>query len=905
VASTAEVDLVISTADTLPELERDLNAIIRIAEDGAPSVDVEASFEVQRTIAGLEGQLNAIIQAAGDDADPVELQATMDQALSLNAINADLRAITARAESGAEDINLQAELDEVASRLRLALGVAEVVSEVEETAPEIEIEVDIDQDGRGAASASRLGRTLTGLVGPLTRVSGGILGAGVAASSAAPLLAGVATAVESIAPASAVAVTGMLSLALVGGTVKLAMQGVSEAVSTAFDPEAKPEDLAKAMEKLAPNARSFVNELRSMKDGFKELQQDVQESFFQDFDAALEGLAKTVLPEVSNALRTTAVTLNGMALGAADAAIQLSQTGTLGQALTSATNGLENLSGIPGRVVRGLGQIAAAAGPSFERLTSAAGEGADKISARLSKAFESGALEEAINSAIDAIAQLGRIGGNIFEGLGNIIDTVSGQGEGLFGTLEKITAAFAEVTASQGFQQALKALLDVGGTLVATVLPLISQALQALGPVFQALSAPVQILVRALGEGIGKILTALEPVLVSVANAFGQLVLVVTPFINLAASLIAAILPALVPLFDGLGQALNAMIPFVEALVTNIANQLLPIFTKLATEVLPQLIPPFVELSTRLIPVLTEVIIALAPTLAKLGELFASLLVALTPVIVEVLNLTVALLDRLLPVIQPVLDLIIKLIEIGLKIFAAQITGLVIPAINILVSLLRGDFSAAWEGAKNLVNNIANKIAEIVGRMKDQAVARIKELGNDAVRGFQDLVDRSVAKVRELPGQIKSALGNLGTLLVSAGADIVRGLINGIESQLSSLRATASKVADAVSGSVKDLLGISSPSKVMMEVGNDTMDGFMLGIAEKIPDLRNELQGVASLAPSFALPDGQTLRLPQLGQQTPTVQVYLGNELLDRHFDARIARSNQARDRTAIRGVRA
>jgi len=915
VASTAEVDLVISTADTLPELERDLNAIIRTAEDGAPSIDVAASFEVQRTIAGLEGQLNAIIQAAEGDADSVELQATMDSALSLNAINADLRAITQRAESGAEGINLQAELDEVASRLRLALGVAEVVADVEAAAPEIEVEVDVDRSGRGTAGARRLTSALTGILGPLTRVSGGILGVGVAASSTAPLLAGVATAVQAIAPASAVAVSGLTALALVGGATALAFQGVGDAITAAFDPEASPEDLAKAMENLAPNARAFVTELQSMKDEFRALREDVQQEFFAGFDQAMRNLGSTVLPQVSSALRTTATSLNRMALGAADAAVVLAQDGVLGQALSGATKGLQNLERVPGQVVTSLGLLGAAASPAFDRITQAAADAATKVSDRLSEAFESGALEEAINGAVDAIAQLGRIAGNVFGGLGNIIGTVSAQGGGLFATLEKITQAFEDATASDGFQLALKALLEVGSTLVSTVLPLISSALQQLGPVFQALSAPVQILVRALGEGIGKIFEALGPVLLSVANAFGQLVLVVTPFVTLAGNLIAAILPGLTPLFEGLGQALNALIPFAEAVAATLTTALVPLFTKLATEVLPQLIPPFVELSTRIFPVLTEIIIGLTPTLTKLATTFGELVIALTPVIVELINLTLVLVDQLLPILGPILDGILKLINLGFNFLASTVTGVIIPIINILVDLLRGDFSAAWQHLQELVRNVVGKIGELsdaMGRKVEQVLialgAAIKreaiKFVNDFISEFSKMGNRAADIAGRLPGIILGALGDLGNLLVSAGSDLVQGLINGISGKLGRLREIAGQVADTVSGSVKDLLGISSPSKVMMEVGNDTMDGFLLGIAEKIPDLRSELQGVAALAPSFALPGGQTLQLPQFDQAAPTVQVFIGNEQLNGHFDARIAENNMARDRLAITGVR-
>ena len=901
-ASTAEVDLVISTADTLPELERDLREIITAAERSADSVDVQALIDREESLSNVIDGLNEVITAAEAAGDTILVEATLDQLESLTDIQDDLNEIIQTAEQNARQIEIDAQVD--ADIAALDAEIETLVAELEASAPDVEIEVVIDRDGRGAGAASRLSRLLSAAVPSVTKLIGGFAGLSAGLASALPLIAGVGAAVSNIAPAAAVAVTGLLAVQLASGAVKLAMVGVKEAIATAFDPEAKPEELAKAMEKLSPAARSFVTELRSMRGGFKELQQDVQEDFFNGFDDALISLSTDVVPQFSTALRSTSTTLNQMALGAAAAAIELGSNGTLQRGLLGATEGLANLRKIPGQAVTALGQLAAAAAPAFERITAGAAKAATGIADKLSKAFESGALEEAINTAIEAIKQLGRIAGNIFGGLGNILGTVSAQGEGLFASLEKVTQAFQDVTASDGFQQALKALVQTGNVVLATVLPLLTQALVALGPVFEALGPPVQILVRALGDGLSKVVAALGPVLVALAHAFGQLVILVTPFIDLAANLIAAILPSLVPLFEALGQAINAMVPFVEQLVTNIAAQLLPILTQLATEVLPQLIPPFLELATRIFPVLTEILVALAPSLARIGEVMGELLVAITPLIVELANLTIQLIDELAPVIEPLLALILKLIEVGLKILAAQISGLVIPIIKILVDLLKGDFSAAWEGAKNLVSNVAAKINEVVGNMQRVVVEKLKQLADEGVRAFQDWVDRSVQRARELPGKVKDGIGDLGNVLVSAGRDLVQGLINGIGDKIGELRSKASEIASTVKGAVGDFLDINSPSKVMQDMGQDTMDGFLLGLNDRVPALRSDLQGIAGLVPSFALPNGQSLRLPQLGRQQPTVQVFIGNEQLNGHFDARLAQNNIARDRLAFQGVR-
>ena len=915
-ASEAEVDLIISTANALPQLERDLRAIVDRAEADADAVELQALLDADDTLAQLITDLDAVIQDAELAADPIQLEARLDDAQSLNEIQDDLRALIQEAEFAAQEIELQAAID--ADIAELDAELAALVAELEATAPDIEIEVDIDRDGRGAASGARLGKVLSGLSSPLALVGKGFGGLS-AATSVLPVLAGVTAALQQLAPAAAVAVPALISLQLATQTVKLGMIGVGEAVKTAFDPEAKPEDLEKAMKGLAPAAREFVIELQGMKSQFKELQQGVQQNLFQGLAQELKGLGASVLPLVSNAMKNTASTLNQMAKGASQAAQQLAKDGTLGKALAGANLGLTNLTKIPGQIVTGLGQIGAAAAPAFDRITQGVGDLATKISDRLSNAFKSGALENAINSAIDAFTQLGRAVGNIFTGIGNIMKTFQQNGEGVFGTLEKVTKAFADVTATKGFQDALSALSQTMSVVVSTVLPLISQALQALGPVFQTLGPPVQELVKVLGDGLSQVIKALGPVLVSLAAAFAKLVPVVTPFITLAAQLISSLLPALIPLFDSLGQVFTQLVPFAQQLAANLAAQLLPVFNTLATTVLPALLPPLVELTTKLLPILTKIVVAMAPTLAKLGETFAALLVAITPVLVELTNLTIKLVDDLMPIIEPLIALLLRFVTGALNVLVAQLNGVVIPALNILVDLLRGDFSSAFEGAKTLVANIWNKIVELtsifvrsIGEKLLSLVGlttdRVREIRDRAVQGFNEMVDRASAEVGKLPGRITSALGDLGHLLFGAGADVVRGFIEGLSSQLGRLKDKAGEIAAAVTNPVGFLLDMHSPSRVMREMGRNTLEGYILGLDDKLPEIRSTLGGLLpsgmSGGPAGSLGGGGALSVPAHQAKAPTIQIFLGNELIDSHIDTRFSLHNRTNARLMTQGVR-
>lgn len=912
-ASEAEVELIISTANTLPQLERDLDRIVASAEASADDVELQAVLDRQDSIARLIDDVTEAISNVNSVVPEIEIEAALETVETLQNLHDDLDDVIEIVQANAVAIQLDAELD--ADVAELDAEIATLVAGLEESAPEIDLQVDVDRDGSGARQALNLGKAFRKAIDPIASVAKNIGLAGAAAGSAVPLLAGVAAATQQIAPAAALAAPAILSVALATNTVKLAMVGVGDAIKQAFDPETSPEELAESLKNLAPSARAFVLELQGMRKGLKAIQQGIQQTFFTNLDKDLKILGESVLPVFARAAQNTAFTLNEMARGAAAAAVKLGKDGTFGNALSSANIGLFNLTKVPGQVVTAFGQLAAAAGPAFERVTRAAGDAATRVSEKLAAAFESGALESAIDKAVTALKELGSSIGNIFKGLGNVFNSLTVDGQGLFSTLEQVTKAFADVTGTKGFQDALRALSQTVSSIVTTALPLLSQALQILGPVFQNLGPPLQLLVKALGEGLGKVLTALGPVLESASRAFGRLVGLITPFIDLAAELIAAILPSLTPLFDSLGVAFNAMIPFVKQLVESLKGALLPVFESLATKVLPQILPPLTELAIKIFPIMTDILIALTPSLAKLGEAFAQVLVEIAPLIVQMAALTVEMLDKLMPIIQPLIDLILRLVNTGLAILVFQISTIVVPAIRILVNLLQGDFSGAWQGAKDIVTNVAAKIGEVIGAMKERvldhlrglavsAQEKVREIRDKLSQGFSEMRDRAREIVGQIPGILQSALAGAANILFGAGADIIRGLINGIRGQIPSLREIAREAAGAVTDSVKGLLGIHSPSRVMMEVGADTMEGFRIGIADAIPDLRQELQGVAALAPSFAMPDGSTLQLPQFSAGAPVVQVYLGNELINQHVDTRIVQANESRDRLITRGGR-
>src|SRR5690625_3771352 len=140
---------------------------------------------------------------------------------------------------------------------------------------------------------------------------------------------------------------------------------------------------------------------------------------------------------------------------------------------------------------------------------------------------------------------------------------------------------------------------------------------------------------------------------------------------------------------------------------------------------------------------------------------------------------------------------------------------LIFGIINVVLSLLQKD----WEGAWNKIKDTADRIL------------------HNIVRFFKNID------------------------LFKIGKDIILGLINGIKSMVSAVTDAVKNVASKITGGFKKILGIKSPSRVLMALGRDTGEGLVLGLSGMESDVSKAADGLAAAATpeldmSYATPDG-------------------------------------------------
>lgn len=694
---------------------------------------------------------------------------------------------------------------------------------------------------------------------------------GAALSQLVPVAAGLVTSITNIAPAAATGVAAFVTMQAASATLKLGLTGVSDALGAVFDPDADPEKVAEALKNLSTNAQAFVKQVQQLKPEFDKLRLDVQDRLFRDLDKTLTSTAKATLPTLRNAAREFADTFNAMGRDVGTQARQLAKEGTLGKALDGGAAAFENLRDIPGQVLLAIGRLSAGGAPLLERVTDRIADLADGLTDKLAKASASGALEDAVNAAGDAIAQLGRIGANVFETLGNILGLATTQGDGLFGTLEKVTAALADVTDDAPFVDILTTLISLGGTLVDTILPLLEEALAAIAPAVSDLGPVLEDLVKLLGDQLAEIIPELAPLLQQLVINFGLLVEAAAP---------------LVP-------------PLVEIAIT--------------------LLPLFMQLLQELVPVIEDTV----PVIQFIADV-------LTNYVIPALKLTVDAAVFFVDQFSTSVDMVKDMAE-DLGSFVSRVFRDVIkPAIDTVSALLRGDWSSAWESARSTVEGAAGAALAAVDRATGGMGTDIRNFLSSTLSSWRGSFDQLVAATRSrlsdasnligsLPGRARSALGNLGSVLYNAGRSLISGFISGIRSQLSAVASAASDIV----GTARDFFPFSPAKRGPFSgrgytrfSGQKLITDFARGIQDRRGVVARELMNAMNnplIGPARPIatsdPATHPVALGQLAaagftRSSTSVQLFIGNEEFRGYMRAIVNGELDDFNRQASQGVR-
>ncbi len=426
----------------------------------------------------------------------------------------------------------------------------------------------------------------------------------------------------------------------------------------------------------------------------------------------------------------------------------------------------------------------------------------------------------------------------------------------------------------------LQAFADVVGPqisgAISTVAPMLGQLLSGFLGVAGGASPLQGVLSAVLPHlmSIGQAVIGFLPTLLSLGQTvFPLIVSAVSTVLPIMAQIAATVIPAVLGV---LGQ----LLPILGNIAAVVIPAVVSAFQTLAPMVLA-MVPPLVSIATTIIGILGPAIDWLLPLVVGIfGALVAQISGAIQ-IITGVLTTVAALLrgdwsgawEGVQQIVTGVITVVRGVIEQGLTWIASltgtkvsEVRGLftdgfeaargaVTNAVSTLVSAVTGFISGLVSKVTGFMSSIRSSISDAATKAKTAAVTAFQNL----VSGVTGRVSGLLSTVRALPGNIRSALGNLGNLLRSAGRDLIQGLINGVGSMGSALRTKASNLAGGAVSAIKSRLGIASPSRVMLQVGRWTGEGFVRGID------RMQTGAAAAMRDLVEVPRTPQLGVPRLG----------------------------------------
>ena len=184
------------------------------------------------------------------------------------------------------------------------------------------------------------------------------------------------------------------------------------------------------------------------------------------------------------------------------------------------------------------------------------------------------------------------------------------------------------------------------------------------------------------------------------------------------------------------------------------------------------------------------------------------------------------------------------------------VAGLVENVINFFKSLpgnIARFVTEMWENVKSItlaaigavtgfVSNLVTNVVTFFSDLKIRIATKVSEIWDSAVQGFQTGITAVITWVQGLPGRVVSALGNLGSLLYSAGHNIIQGFLNGIVAAFRAVKDFIGGIADWIFAHKGPL---EYDYKLLQPAGNKIMGGFHDSLEAGMKDVQSLVSGFA------------------------------------------------------------
>ncbi|MBS4171945.1 phage tail tape measure protein [Bacillus sp. FJAT-49736] len=363
--------------------------------------------------------------------------------------------------------------------------------------------------------------------------------------------------------------------------------------------------------------------------------------------------------------------------------------------------------------------------------------------------------------------------------------------------------------AAQAMNSVKIALAEIGNAIQVALLPFLQKATVVLKEVAEwfgnlsphmkqviivvagvaAAIGPLIVIIGTLISSISTIIGVIAPVIGAIAEAGGVIALLTNPI-----TLVIAAIAGLVAIFVTLYKKNEEFRNVVQKIWESIKNAF-----KVALDFIMKIVKS----------VMTDVMAFFGSILSKIkafwkenGDQIKSIVKSFMNTIGTIIKSVMGIIKGIFEVVWPIISGVVKIAWGLIKTVVKTGIDLVLGIIQTVLKILKGDWKGAWETIKQTVVNIWNNIKDFFKNVK----------------------------------------------LFQIGKDIINGLIKGISSMAKAVWGAIKSIAGGVTKTIKNVLGIHSPSRVTTDLGEHTGQGFANGISNKKKTVEKSAKSLATTA---------------------------------------------------------
>ena len=252
--------------------------------------------------------------------------------------------------------------------------------------------------------------------------------------------------------------------------------------------------------------------------------------------------------------------------------------------------------------------------------------------------------------------------------------------------------------------------------------------------------------------------------------------------------------------------------------------------------------PVIVEAFKTLIMTLLDAIRTIVPEIVKVA---LEIVIAFVDAIkIGIPYLVEAGLQLVLGILQGIASNIQQIVEAGADIIinfcngmANKLPDVIQAAFDLAIAFIEGLATAIDENherinraIEHLIKAMVTAFVNFVTKTFPEFRAKAKEMWEKFIEGCKEKIKDAKEAAKEILKKVKEAIVEKVDSLKEVGKNLIKGFINGITSMATGVIEAVTGVVQGAIDWAKSLLGINSPSKVFMEIGRYTSEGFAIGL---------------------------------------------------------------------------